>query len=160
MGIADLEKFQLNKLGAGDDIPFELLLLADETKEAIERYIHQSEVYILFTVDDVQMLGVFALYKVDEDIVEIKNIAVLESHRSLGIGRFLIGQIKQIAIARNYKEVIVGTGDCGAREIAFYEKNGFERYGVRANFFVENYVQPIIENGCMLKDMVMLRYIL
>ena len=81
----------------------------------------------------------------------------MELYRSRGIGSFLIERIKEIASIENYREVIVGTADSGVRQIQFYEKNGFRKYAVKKNFFTENYPEPIIEDGTMLKDMIMLK---
>jgi ribosomal protein S18 acetylase RimI-like enzyme len=150
----------LHKLGDGDEIPFEMLLLADETKEAIEKYIYKADIYSLHIKGHERTTAVFALLQINEPAIEIKNIAVAEAYRDLGIGSFLIDKIKQIAMERTMKEIIVGTSDCGEREIKFYQKNGFNIYGKRPNFFIENYALPIVENGCTLKDMIMLKYIL
>jgi len=38
-----------------------------------------------------------------------------------------------------------------------YKKEGFEVFGVRKNYFVDNYPEPIYENGTQLKDMIMLK---
>ncbi len=153
----ETENYTLHKLKNGNAIPFDLLLLADETEDAIEKYIYNSDIYTVFTKDNINPIEVFALYKINELKVEIKNIAILELFRSQGIGSFLIEKIKEIATRQNYKEIIVGTADCAIREIQFYEKNGFKKYDVKKNFFIENYSQPIIENGIMLKDMIMLK---
>ena len=152
-----MENYKLHKLNNRDAIPFDLLLLADETKDAIEKYIYNSDIYIVLTKDNVNLVGVFVLYKVNDFEIEIKNIAILEVFRGQGIGSFLIGKIREIASKENYKEIIVGTADAGIRQIQFYEKNGFGKYDVKENFFVENYPEPIIENGIILKDMIMLR---
>lgn len=153
----EIENYKLIKLKNGDPIPFDLLLLADETKDAIKKYIYNSDIYIVFTKENVNPIGIFVLYKVNGLEIEIKNIAILGLFRSQGIGSFLIEKIKQIASKENYKEIIVGTADAGIRQIQFYEKNGFRKYDVKENFFIENYSDPIIENGIMLKDMIMLK---
>jgi len=153
----EIENYTLHKLKNGDTIPFDLLLLADETEDAIEKYIYDSDIYTVLTKDNLSPIGVFALYKINDSKVEIKNIAILESFRGQDMGSFLIVKIKEIAIRQNYKEIIVGTADVAIKEIQFYEKNGFKKYDVKKNFFIENYPEPIIENGIMLKDMIMLK---
>lgn len=57
-----------------------------------------------------------------------------------------------------YSKLIVGTADSGIDQIRFYERNGFMKFGLRKNFFIENYELPIIENGIQLKDMILLSY--
>lgn len=147
--------FKLRKLSKDDDIPFDLLLIADETVDAIKKYIYDSDIYQLYVSDN--PVAIIALYRIDNLKIEIKNIAVIESFQGKGIGSYLIRRIKEIAANDNYKEVIVGTPDAGIREILFYEKNGFTIFDVKENFFIENYSIPIIENGVTLKDMTMLK---
>jgi ribosomal protein S18 acetylase RimI-like enzyme len=151
------QKYHIRALGRTEPIPFELLLLADETKEAIEKYAYDSDIYLVQAYENADPIGVFALYRISDNQVEIKNIGVLESFRNQGIGSFLIERIKQIASERNYREIIVGTPATGIREIRFYERNGFSKYAVKKDFFIENYAVPIVENGILLRDMVMLR---
>lgn len=149
--------FRFHKLKKDEPIPFALLLMADETEEAIKKYIHHSDIYTVYYKADLNPIGVFALYRISDLLMEIKNIGISESFRGKGIGSFLIKRIKEIAAKGNFKEVIVGTPGNGIREIRFYEKNGFRKYDVKKNFFAENYFSPIIENGIILKDMVMLK---
>ena len=146
-------KFEIVK--KGDKIPYGLLLLADETTDAINKYIHQSEVYVakMGTHD----IGVFCLYEVDKKTIELKNIAVDEKYQSKGYGSIFIDFIKQVA-QKKYENLLVGTPDIAERQIKFYEKNGFQKSGIRKNFFVDNYELPIFENGVQLKDMVLLKF--
>ena len=41
------EIYQLRRLDIADTIPFDLLLLADETMVAIEKYIYNADIYIV-----------------------------------------------------------------------------------------------------------------
>lgn len=136
--------------------PYDLLLLADETVSAINRYLFDSEVYIVLNEENTT-IGVFCLYEIDDNTVELKNIAISNSQQSKGLGSQVVTYIKNIS-AKKYKTLIVGTADCGFRQIKFYENNGFVKYNVRKDFFLHNYEEPIIENGVMLRDMVMLKY--
>ena len=149
--------YTINKLQSIDKIPFDLLLLADETRYAIEKYIYHSDVYVVNNTAQLKPIAVFALYKTSDAEIEIKNIAVSEDLQSKGIGGFLINEIKRIATEDNYRNIIVGTTDCGYRQISFYERNGFSKYDIKKDFFIENYPEPIIENGIMVRDMVMLK---
>lgn len=149
--------YTLRKLQSNDSIPFDLLLLADETIEAIEKYIFDSEVYIASENEQLTPVAVVALYKISEADIEIKNIAVAEKWQRKGIGSCLISEVKKIAIANQYENILVGTADGSSRQIHFYEKNGFVKYAVKKDFFIENYAEPIIEDGVMLRDMVMLK---
>ncbi len=149
--------YKISKLQSKSNLPFDLLLLADETIEAIEKYIYDSEVYIVRENECQDVIGVFVLYKIGGTEIEIKNIAVSEEHQGKGIGSYLLNEIKQMAIQSGVKNIIVGTPGGSIRQIHFYERNGFKRYAVKKDFFIENYTEPIVENGTRLKDMVMLK---
>jgi ribosomal protein S18 acetylase RimI-like enzyme len=148
---------KIQKIDNKDEVPFNLLLLADETLDAIYKYVFQSEVFIANHQDE--LIAVFCLYPVDESTIELKNIAVVEHCRSKGFGSRLIDYIKSYARGK-YRRIVVGTAAQGWEQIRFYERNGFVKYGVRKDFFLLNYDRPIIENGIQLRDMVMLEFFL
>lgn len=150
--------YRLRLIEEREAYPFNLLLLADETMDAINKYIDDSDVFIL--EEGEAQLAVFCLYPIDASTLELKNIAVCESLQGQGIGGLLIQEVVAIGKKRGYSRLIVGTADCGIDQIRFYERNGFKKYGVKENFFLDNYAVPIIENGVQLKDMVMLEQIL
>jgi len=137
-----------------DVLPYPLLLLADETVKAIDKYVFDSDVYVLREAN--QELAVFCLYQVSETTVELKNIAVSSELQGKGIGSILIKEVISICKGKGYSHLIVGTADTGIDQIRFYERNGFSKYDVRKNFFLDNYDEPIIENGVQLRDMIML----
>lgn len=143
------------KLRNDERIPYELLLLADETIAAIDKYIHHSEVYIL--EQDGQMIAVYALYPLNKNEAEIKNIAVSEDHQGQGVGQFLLKDAEIKAKEKGFQKLIIGTPDVAVKQLAIYKKAGFEAYAIKKDFFVINYTEPIIENGIRLRDMMMLR---
>jgi len=153
MKIKDL---RLHELQPGEAIPFRLLLLADE-EDAIRKYIYNSSVYTLYYKPQKDPIGVVAISRANESEIEIKNIGVLESFRNNGIGSLLINYVKEIAYKENYTEIIVGTADNGINQTRFYERNGFVKYAVKKNYFIDNYSRPIVDDGVLLKDMVMLK---
>ncbi len=148
-------KYTITKLQPEDPLPFDLLLLADETKEAIEKYIYDCEVFLVN--QNGKSIAAFALYPINQPEIEIKNIAVVPELQGKGIGSDLIKEIVRIAKTENYSSLIVGTGDVSDVQIRFYERSGFVKYDMKKNFFIDNYKLPIIENGKQMKDMVMLR---
>ncbi|HEV8507724.1 MAG TPA: GNAT family N-acetyltransferase, partial [Chitinophagaceae bacterium] len=99
----------ITRLTKSEDLPFDLLLLADETVAAIEKYIYDSGVYVVKTGAYPHPIAVFVLQKIDDNEIEIKNIAVAETFQDKGIGSYMIGEIKRIALAANYRRIIVGT---------------------------------------------------
>ncbi len=149
--------YKINKLQSGDSIPFDLLLLADETIEAIEKYVYTSDVYLVSEMTVSEPVAVFVLCRINEEEMEIKNIAVAENYQGKGIGSVLIEKIKEIASETHYKSISVGTPDSAHGQIRFYERNGFSKYVIKKDFFITNYPKPIIENGILLRDMLMLK---
>lgn len=147
----------IRKVYSKYDLPFDLLLLADEPISVIEKYIYDSDVYVATESEDAEAVAVFALLKINDSDIEIKNIAVAAKLQNRGIGSFLISEIKRIAKLGKFQNVIVGTPDQAIKQINFYEKNGFTKYDLKKDFFIKNYPAPIIENGIMLRDMVMLK---
>ena len=148
---------EMNIQKIDDNYPYDLLLLADETKEGIHKYLFKSKVYVAKLPDSEAPIGVFCLYPVNANTTEIMNIAVSEQYQNTGIGSRLLEESLKIAKEQGYKEIIVGTADCGLKQIRFYEKNGFVKYYIRENYFTNIYDTPIYENGVQLKDMIMLR---
>jgi len=142
------------KLDKDAPLPMSLLLLADETVEAIEKYIYRCDVYVL-VLDHIGPIGVFALHQNSPEEIELKNMAVLESFQGKGMGGFMLREIRQIADRGGYRRLLVGTATVG-RQVDFYIKNGFSPCGLRKNFFPDNYPEPIFEEGERLCDMLLL----
>ena len=130
----------------------DLLLLADEQPEMIEKYLDKGKMYVL--EDD----GIKAECLVTDEgngVLEIKNIAVLPEFQGKNYGKTLIDFLNR-NYSNTYSVLQVGTGD-SPLTIPFYEKCGFARHHIIKDFFMENYDHPIIEAGVQLKDMVYLR---
>lgn len=153
-----MKDFTFHKVDKESDIPYELLLLADETREAIDQYIFKSDIYVLN--DNLRDIAVMALYKNSDTELEIKNMAVTSDFRSQGIGSILIDNAKQIAKLNHYSSLLVGTSDTGFQQIRFYEKNGFVKKKIRKDFFIQNYPTPIFENGIQMRDMIVLEFLI
>ena len=130
----------------------DLLFLADEQEDMIERYLEKGTMYVL---EDNGIKGECVVTEEGENILEIKNLAVVPDCHKKGYGRALIE-----FIAAKYREqyciLQVGTGD-SPLTIPFYEKCGFVRSHSVKNFFTDNYDHPIYEGGVQLKDMIYLR---
>jgi GNAT superfamily N-acetyltransferase len=140
------------------NFPYDLLLQADETREAIDKYLFDSEVYVARIAGRNEPVGVFCLLRVDAATAELMNIAVDEPYRGGGIGSRLIEKSVDVAAAGGCREIIVGTGteDCAPGQIRFYERCKFRKSHLRENYFVDKFPEPIYENGVQLLDMQML----
>jgi len=95
------DKLIINKLEAGDAIPYDLLLLADEELQAIERYIHQSKIFVVRI--EGKIVGTYVLYPVDKLTVEIKAIAVDETKQNQGIGKMMLKHARETARKKRFQ---------------------------------------------------------
>jgi len=151
----DLESKKVRQLGKNEQIPYDLLLLADESMEAINKYIHDSDIYILEIEN--KILAVYVLQLLKKDEIEIKNIAVDKDYQGQGIGKFLLRDATNKAKEQGFKTMLIGTSNASFKQLYIYQKSGFEIYDIKENFFINNYPKPIYENGLLLKHMIMLR---
>lgn len=137
----------------GDKKQFlDLLLLADEQEDMIDKYLERGDVFALYDGD---LKSICVVTKEDEGIYELKNIATYKKYQGQGYGKALINYIFDYYSGR-CKTMFVGTGD-SPLTIPFYNHCGFKISHRVKNFFTDNYNHPIFENGIQLIDMVYLR---
>ena len=134
--------------------PFDLLLLADPSRELVEEYLAIGDCRVAEIEGAV--IGVYVLIKLDAHTLEIINIAVNEAMQGRGIGKELIRDAVQIAKDRGYKTIEIGTGNSSIGQLLLYQKCGFRMTDVIEDFFVDNYDEEIFENGIQCRDMVRL----
>lgn len=130
----------------------ELLLLADEQEDMIDRYLDKGKMYVL---DDHGIKCACVVTDEGNGILEIKNIATVPAYQGKGYAKAMIDFIIT-KYRKKYSAVQVGTGD-SLSTIPFYEKCGFVRSHTIPHFFTDNYHHPIYENGIQLVDMVYLK---
>lgn len=130
----------------------DLLLLADEQENMIDRYLEKGKMYVLY---DNGVKCECVITDEGNGILEIKNIATVPECQGKGYAKALIKFLAK-QYRGQYSVLQVGTGD-SPLTIPFYEKCGFVRSHSIPNFFIENYDHPIIECGVQLVDMVYLQ---
>lgn len=129
----------------------DLLLLADEQEDMIDKYLTRGEMFVL---DDNGVKAECVITKEEDGIYELKNIAVLPEHQRKGYGKSLIDFV--FTHYSECKVMYVGTGDCDS-SLSFYNTCGFSESHRVKNFFVDNYDHPMFEDGIQLVDMVYLK---
>jgi GNAT superfamily N-acetyltransferase len=129
-----------------------LLLLADEQENMIDRYLDKGKMYVL---NDNGVKSECVVTEEGEGILEIKNIATVPEFQGKGYGKALIEFVAQ-KYGGQFSILQVGTGD-SPLTIPFYEKCGFVRSHSIRGFFTDNYDHPIIECGVQLVDMIYLQ---
>jgi aminoglycoside 6'-N-acetyltransferase I len=138
-----------------DNYPFDLLLLADESIEAINKYINSCIVFAILLNN--QIIGVMAVLLNDDNSVELKNIAISKKYQGKGFGKQAINWLANFYRKKGVKIIHVGTGDASYSQQRFYQKLGFQKYAIKENFFLKNYPSAIFENGIQLRHMVMFK---
>ena len=133
----------------------ELLFLADEQEDMIDKYINRGTMYIL---DDNGVKAECVVTDEGNGILEIKNIATNPKFQGMGYGKSLIDFVVN-KYKNKFSVLQVGTGDSPAT-IGFYIKCGFSHSHIIKNFFTDNYNHPIYEEGVKLVDMIYLRRVL
>ncbi|MFD1205522.1 GNAT family N-acetyltransferase [Sporosarcina contaminans] len=146
---------EIRSLHSNDKPPFDLLLMADPSWELVEEYIAEGECYI--AEENGEVIGVFVIVPLTEEVVEIKNIAVHEDKQGKGFGKKLVQEAIDVAKRQGYEAVEIGTGNSSIGQLALYQKCGFRIEGIIKDFFVEHYDEIIMENGIQCMDMVRLR---
>lgn len=129
----------------------DLLLLADEQENMIDKYLPHGDLFALYDGD---LKSVCVVVPVTNDTCELKNIATYEKYQGRGYGRTLINFISDY-YKNDYQSMRVGTGETPAI-LSFYQSCGFTvSYRVK-NFFTDNYDHPMFEGDIQLVDMIYL----
>lgn len=129
----------------------DLLLLADEQEDMIDKYLERGEMFVL---DDDGIKAECVVTNEADGVYEIKSIAVSPEYQRMGYGKRLIEFV--FANYTDCKEMLVGTGDVPST-LNFYKKCGFSESHKMKNFFADNYDHVIVEDGIQLVDMVYLK---
>ncbi len=130
----------------------DLLLLADEQEDMIDKYLPDGDLFALYDDD---LKSVCVVVPVNSETCELKNIATYEKYQGRGYGRALIKFISDF-YKKDYKTMLVGTGETPAI-LSFYEKSGFTISHRLKNFFTDNYDHPMFEGDIQLVDMIYLQ---
>ena len=130
----------------------DLLLLADEQEDMVDRYLERGTMYVL---EDGGVKAECVVTDEGDGILELKNIAVAPDFQGRGYGKAMVAFLVQ-TYTEQHTVLQVGTGDSSST-IPFYESCGFRRHHLAKNFFTDHYDHPICEGGVQLVDMVYLQ---
>jgi len=129
----------------------DLLLLADEQEDMIDRYLERGTLFVLY---DGNLKSVCVVTDEGEGALEMQNIATYERYQRQGYASKLIDHIVE-QYRGQYDKIILGTGDVPSI-LEFYECCGFMVTHRLPDYFILNYDHPMIEDGVLLKDKVYL----
>ncbi len=130
----------------------ELLLLADEQENMIDKYLTIGELFALYDDD---LKSVCVVVQINSETCELKNIATYPKYQGKGYGKALINHISNI-YKNDFKTILVGTGET-PKILSFYVGCGFKISHRVKNFFTDNYVHPMFDGDIQLVDMIYLK---
>jgi ribosomal protein S18 acetylase RimI-like enzyme/catechol 2,3-dioxygenase-like lactoylglutathione lyase family enzyme len=132
-----------------------LFELAEDSARELDSYIDSGEVLVALE-DDRRIVGHVQLIERGE--LEIKNMAVLESHRRRGIGRALLRAAIERARERSFATVLVATAAADVDNLRFYQRAGFRMRSVERDAFTAatGYPPGLEVDGIELRDRVWL----
>ena len=149
------QQLSFGKLAGNDEIPYELLYLADPSANLVESYLKVSDLYV--AKKEQEIIGVIVLFSVSSETVEIKNVAIKPAFQRQGIGQYMLEKAIEIVATNKFKNIQIGTANSSVGQLHLYQKLGFEMSEIKKNFFIEKYTEPIFENGIQAKHMILLK---
>lgn len=138
--------------------PYHLLVEADPSEEIIADYLHRGVCFL--GVYNEELIGVLVLLEISEEAIEVKNIAIVNNFQRRGFAKEMLAFAEEYATQKGFQKLIITTGNSSIGQLALYQKVGFEMHSIERNFFVENYEDPIFENGIQCKHRIILEKIL
>lgn len=148
------ENMIIQLLEKHDALPYDLLLLADPSREMIDAYVQHSFVYVALIQE--MRIGVYVLTPLGGKKAEVKNIAIHETWQGRGLGKQLLTDAAVKARELGFEKLVIGTGNSSVAQLYLYQRSGFEITEIRKDFFLQHYPEPIYENGIHCKHMIML----
>jgi ribosomal protein S18 acetylase RimI-like enzyme len=135
------------------EAPMELLLEADPSVEKIKAYLPNSRCFVAILQGE--PVGAYVVQRIAPEVYELMSIAVSPEYQRKGIGSKLLKHVVTAVHDMGARRLEVGTGTFGY-QLAWYQRQGFRVFAIERDFFLDNYEEPIYENGIQLKDMLRL----
>lgn len=151
MGISSLAKIAP---GAARERFLPLLLLADDSEQQVRSYMQQGTLYT-YDHDGTGVAGI-VLAIPETDATELKAVAVAAELHGRGVGSAMLRAVIADLRTSGVRRLVVGTGNSGIGQLAFYQKAGFRLWKIERDFFSpeRGYPADLEENGIPLRDMV------
>ncbi|APC41244.1 GNAT family N-acetyltransferase [Clostridium estertheticum] len=144
----------IKKLSNDEEVPYELLLLADPSMDIINDYVYRGDCYVAYINNNI--VAAYIILRTRPLTLELVNIAVSEAYQGKGIGKRLIFSAIDMARGEGARVLEGGTGNSSLYQLALYQKCGFRIVGIDRDFFKKHYKEIIIENGIECIDMIRL----
>jgi len=144
---------EIRSLTEGEDAPYDLLLLADPSREIVEEILKRGHTFLGLSGGEI--VGVYVLLDTRPFVVELMNIAVVEEKQGRGFGKRLLADSIKQARGLGARVMEVATGNSSLDQLALYQKAGFRIHSVERDFFSD--YEQIIENGIRCLDLIRLK---
>lgn len=136
-----------------DQIPKDLLLLADPSWQHILSYLHDSRAIAVLL--DGNVIGAALIFQEDQR-AEILNLAISPAYQNQGLGQQLLSKVLDLSKTMGVSEVRIATGNSSIAQLYLYQKMGFQLMAVDFDYFIREYADPIIENGIRCRHKMIL----
>ena len=126
---------------------WELLLLADPSREAVEEYLHAGQGFMIRS-DDGKPWGVIVISPSATDELEIMNVAVAPEVEGQGYGQQLLTYVENYARQQGYSHLRIATANSSLRQLKIYQRAGFDMDRLVPNHFLtHDYPPDLSEDG-------------
>lgn len=153
-----MSEFTLTTVDPGPEreIFLPLLLLADDSEQQVRSYMQEGTLYAFGPAAGGNAVGMILAIPEPDGSIEIKAVAVAEERHGQGIGSKMLRAVIEDLRNRGVERLIVGTGNSGIGQLAYYQKAGFRLWKIERDFFSHErgYADDLKENGIPLRDMV------
>ncbi len=128
-----------------------LLHAADPDARKIAAYLASGEVWV-----DAQGAAIAIIQPHSPDVFEIMNIALAEHMPEQRHGKAFMEGLNAMLKGHRARAVDIGTSNSSLNQLALYQRLSFRITGIVVGF-IDDYCEPIVENGVACRDMVRLR---
>jgi GNAT superfamily N-acetyltransferase/catechol 2,3-dioxygenase-like lactoylglutathione lyase family enzyme len=129
---------------------------AEDSQDQLEAYLNDGQVLVAWLGN--HPVGHLQLVTKPDDVVEVKNMAVIAELRGTGIGRNLVESAISSARRNGAKKVVVATAAADISNLRFYQRCGFRFSAVERDAFTPDAGYPDLSliDGIPLRDRVWL----
>jgi GNAT superfamily N-acetyltransferase len=129
--------------------------LAEDSEQSLDFYIDLGRVWVARGPGG-EVLGHLQAVQRADDVWEVVNTAIVESHRGQGIGRALLERAIGEARAAGAARVVLATATADVGALRFYQRCGFRMTHVVPDAFgaAQGYPPGLEVDGIPLRDQV------
>ncbi len=121
------------------------------SKESFESELSKSESFKFVALENDEVVG-FAILEIVLDEGNLLDIAVDVNHRRKGVARALFEKMLEIAKEKDLSFITLEVRSSSAPAIALYEAMGFEKVGVRKNYYSKPTEDALLMTKYFKKD--------